>query len=165
MKGRKVKLLAEKVETFEQHASLLDLGFDYFQGYYYARPDIVARDRIPDNHLAALRLLAALNNRAIKTEEIERLVSEDVALSYRLLRYLNSAFFALPKKIDSTRRAVVYFGIDMLRQWTTLPVMASVSGKSDAKCASESAYVRSFGERKKPVGCRQLFYGWPFFRP
>ncbi|MFT4580925.1 MAG: EAL and modified HD-GYP domain-containing signal transduction protein [Gammaproteobacteria bacterium] len=141
LKGRRVKLLAEKVETFEQHASLLELGFDYFQGYYYAKPDIVARDRIPDNHLAVLRLLAALNSRAITTEEIEHLVSEDVALSYRLMRYLNSAFFALPKKIDSIRRAVVYFGIDMLRQWTTLLVMASVSGKP--QILMQNALVRA----------------------
>ena len=141
LKGRSVKLLAEKVETFDQHAARLDIGFDYFQGNYYAKPDIVVRDRIPDNHLAVLRLLAALNNSAITIEEIERLVSEDVALSYRLLRYLNSAFFALPKKIDSIRRAVVYFGIDMLRQWTTLLVMASITGKPQV--LMQNALVRA----------------------
>lgn len=129
LKRYEVKLLAEKVETAEQHEWLLELGFDLFQGYYYAKPNIVSRDRIPDDHHAVVRLLAVLNDRSATMEEIDALVSADVSLSYRLLRYLNSAFFALPKKVDSIRRALIFFGIDMLRQWVTLLVMAEVSGK------------------------------------
>lgn len=136
-----VQLLAEKVETREKHLQLMDLGFDLFQGYYYAKPNIVSRDRIPENHLAIARLLAALNDSTASMEDIETVVVEDVSLSYRLLRYINSAFFALPQKVDSIRRALVYFGIDMLRRWASLLVMASVSGKP--KVLMQNALVRA----------------------
>jgi len=136
-----VRLLAEKVEDAEQHAWLMDLGFDLFQGYYYAKPNIVSRGRIPQNHVAVVRLLAALNQKSATIADIEKLVSEDVSLSYRLLRYINSAFIALPRKIDSIRRAVVYFGMDMLRHWASLLAMAGVDGKP--KVLMENALVRA----------------------
>lgn len=136
-----VRLLAEKVEDADEHAWLMELGFDLFQGYYYAKPNVVSRTRIPQNHLAVVRLLAALNQKSATIEEIENLVSEDVSLSYRLLRYINSAFVALPQKVDSIRRAVIYFGIDMLRHWASLLVMAGVDGKP--KVLMENALVRA----------------------
>jgi len=141
LKRGAVKMLAEKVETRAQHEHLMELGFDLFQGYYYAKPNIVSRDRIPENHLAVARLLAALNDSSASMEDIEGLVTEDVSLSYRLLRYINSAFFALPQKVDSIRRALIYFGIDMLRQWVSVLVMASVSGKP--KVLMQNALVRA----------------------
>ena len=61
--------------------------------------------------------------------DIERLVSGDLPLSFKLLRYLNSAYFALPQKVDSIHRAVVYFGLDMLRKWASLLAMAKVEVK------------------------------------
>lgn len=70
-----VRLLAEKVETAEEHAWLMDLGFDLFQGYYYAKPNTVSRTRIPQNHLAVVRLLAALNQKSSTIDDIEKLVS------------------------------------------------------------------------------------------
>ena len=136
-----VQLLAEKVESVEQHDSLIKMGFDLFQGYYYAKPNIVASAQIPDNHTSVMRLLAALNSSTNSMAEIESLVSDDVALSYRLLKYLNSAFFALPKKVDSVQRAIVFFGIDMLRRWATLLVMSSVDGKP--KILTQNALVRA----------------------
>lgn len=136
-----VRLLAEKVESVEEHTWLMDLGFDLFQGYYYAKPNIVSRTRIPQNHIAVVHLLAALNQKSCSIDDIEKLVSEDVSLSYRLLRYINSAFIALPQKVDSIRRAVIYFGIDMLRHWASLLVMAGVDGKP--KVLMENALVRA----------------------
>ena len=124
-----VTLLAEKVETAEQHADLMNIGFDLFQGYYYAKPNIVSTDRIPDNHVAAVRLLAALYDDSVSQEDITALISDDVTLSYRLLRFFNSAFFSLPQKVDSIQRALIFFGIDMLRKWVSLLVLSGVDGK------------------------------------
>ena len=136
-----VILLAEKVETEQDHSALMELGFDLFQGYYYAKPSIVARDKIPENHVAAVRLLAALYDDSANQRDIEALVSEDVALSYRLLRYFNSAFFSLPQKVDSIHRALIFFGINMLRKWVGLIVMSSVSGKPQV--LMQNALVRA----------------------
>ena len=130
LKRYDVTLLAEKVETLEQHAQLMELGFDLFQGYYYAKPNIVKRDRIPENHVAAVQLLATLYDDSATQEDIVALVSQDASLSYRLLRYFNSAFFSLPQKVDSIRRALIFFGLDMLRKWVGLLAIANVGGKS-----------------------------------
>ena len=128
-KAFNVKLLAEKVETQEQFDELFELGFDLFQGFFFAKPKVISQERIPQNHMNILRLLAGLQDADATAREIERLVSGDLPLSFKLLRYLNSAYFALPQKVDSIHRAVVYFGLDMLRRWASLLAMANVEGK------------------------------------
>lgn len=124
-----VKLLAEKIETQEEFEHCKELGFDYFQGYFLSIPNIVQGTQLPPNRLAVLQLLSKLQNPDSKTGEIEKLVSQDVALSYKLLRYINSAFFALPKKIDSIRQAVVYLGTSAIKTWITLLVVAGLGNK------------------------------------
>ncbi|MCZ6664504.1 MAG: EAL domain-containing protein, partial [Gammaproteobacteria bacterium] len=128
-KAYDVKLLAEKVETQEQFDELFELGFDLFQGYFFTEPKVISQERIPENHINLLNLLAKLQDIKASTSEIERLVSLDISLSFKLLRSLNSAYFSMPQKIDSIHRAVVYVGLDMLRRWASLMVMANVEGK------------------------------------
>ncbi len=73
-KAAGLTILAEKVETHDQHQQMLDLGFDLFQGYHYAKPKVLARDRIPDDHMATLRLLAAVNDPSVSMDDLEALV-------------------------------------------------------------------------------------------
>lgn len=127
-----VKLIAEKVETREDFEQCRDLGFDYFQGYFLSRPNIVQGRQLPPNRLAVLQLLARLQDPQAGPGDIERLVAQDVALSYKLLRYINSAFFALPKKIESIRQAVVYLGTRAIRTWVSLLVVAGLDDKPAA---------------------------------
>lgn len=124
-----VKLLAEKIETQEEFERCKALGFDYFQGYFLSRPNIVQSQQLPPNRIAVLQLLSKLQDPDSDTDEIEKLVSQDVALSYKLLRYINSAFFALPRKIDSIRQAVVYLGMKAIKTWVTLLVVAGLGNK------------------------------------
>lgn len=124
-----VHLLAEKVETREEFEYCSGLGFEYFQGYFLNRPHIVRGREIPANRLNALRLLARLQDPDAGAEEIERIVGLDVTLSYRLLRYINSAFFALPRKVDSIRQAVIYLGTRAIRTWVSLLVLAGLGDK------------------------------------
>ena len=136
-----VRMLAEKVETQEQFQELFELGFELFQGYFFAKPKIISQQRLPENHINLLRLLAKLQDTSAATGEIESLVSADVALSFKLLRYINSAHFAFPGEVDSIHRAVVYMGLDMLRRWASLMAMSSVEGKPSA--LFETALVRA----------------------
>lgn len=124
-----VKLLAEKIETQEEFEYCKALGFEYFQGYFLSRPNIVQSQQLPPNRLAVLQLLSKLQDPDSDTGEIEKLVGQDVALSYKLLRYINSAFFALPKKIDSIRQAVVYLGTSAIKTWVSLLVVAGLGNK------------------------------------
>jgi EAL and modified HD-GYP domain-containing signal transduction protein len=129
LRSYNVKLLAEKIETQEEFEHCKSLGFDYFQGYFLSKPNIVQGTQLPPNRLAVLQLLPKLQDPDTDTSEIEKLVGQDVALSYKLLRYINSAFFALPKKIDSIRQAVVYLGTQSIKTWVTLLVVAGLGNK------------------------------------
>jgi EAL and modified HD-GYP domain-containing signal transduction protein len=123
-----VKLLAEKVETQDELEFCAALGFDYFQGYFFSRPDVVTVRRLPQNRMAVLRLLAMLQNPDTEIKQLEEIISKDVSLSYRLLRIINSAFYSLPNKVDSIHRAVVLLGTQAIKNWATLIVL---SGNND----------------------------------
>ena len=123
------KLLAEKVETHEVYAQCIELGFDYFQGYFFARPNIVAGTRIPANRMALLHLLGKISDTRITIDELEQRISKDVSLSFRLLRYINSSQYGMEKKVDSIKHAIMLLGIETVRAITCLIVFSSIDDK------------------------------------
>ncbi len=129
LRPRSVKLLAEKVETHEDYARCVELGFTLFQGYFFCKPETLSARGLAPNRLALLQLVASLQDPNIHFSELERLIAYDVALSYRLLRYINSAFFGLRKEIDSVGRALTLLGLENLKRWTTLTAFAGVEEK------------------------------------
>jgi EAL and modified HD-GYP domain-containing signal transduction protein len=129
LRQHKLKLLAEKVETQEDFEFCRELGFDYFQGYFFAQPKVIRGQRLPNNRLAILKLLSSLQNPDITPAQLEEMIAQDVAFSYRILRYVNSAAFALPRKIESIHQAVVILGLQTIRSWTTLLAISQVDNK------------------------------------
>ena len=124
-----LKLLAEKVETHETYDLCMELGFDLFQGYFLCRPRVFRGRGIATNKLARLRLLAGLNDPSVETDDLEDLIAIDVGLSLRLLRYINSAFFSLPREIRAIREALVYLGRRNVRRWATIMALAGIDDK------------------------------------
>jgi EAL and modified HD-GYP domain-containing signal transduction protein len=124
-----LRLLAEKVETQEDFNFCMELGFDYFQGYFFAQPKVIRGQRLPNNRLAILKLLGRLQDPNITPEQLEELIAQDIAFSYRILRYVNSASLALPRKIESIHQAVVILGLQAIKSWTTLLAMSQVDNK------------------------------------
>lgn len=120
LKQENVKLLAEKVETQEQFQLCKELGFDYFQGFFFSRPIIIEDKPIPESQLNLLSIIAKLQDPNVEFNEIEQLISHDVGLSYKLLRLLNSAALGLPRKIESIKQGLVILGIKAIKIWTTL---------------------------------------------
>ena len=129
LKPFKVKLLAEKVETQEEYEICKELGFDYFQGYFFCKPHIIEGRSLPANRLVILNLLAKLQDPEADIEELEQLIVQDVSLTYRLLRYINSAAFALGKEIESVHRALVLIGINTIKNWVSLLLLARIDDK------------------------------------
>ena len=121
-----IKLLAEKIESRERFRDCLDLGFHYFQGYFLSRPRTVRGTSVPTHRLPTLRLLAAIQKPELELPELERIIASDVGLSYRLLRYMNSAYYRLHKPIDSIRHAILYLGEREMRRWASLMAIAAV---------------------------------------
>ena len=140
LKPYNLKLLAEKVETQKQFNQLRDLGCEYFQGFFLSKPNIVEGRRIGVNQTAAIRLLGVINKPDIEIPELIQVISEDVGLSYKLLHYINSAFFSLSRKIESISQAVVYLGISEIKRWSNILTLASLTNKP--KAVIQTALIR-----------------------
>jgi EAL and modified HD-GYP domain-containing signal transduction protein len=124
-----IKLLAEKVETHQVHQHCMELGFDYFQGYFFCKPNIIHGKRTPANRPALLNLLTKLSSPDVGTAELEHLIAQDVTLSYRLLRYLNSPLYTLDKNIESIKHAIMLLGLNTVRSLCYLIVISTVEDK------------------------------------
>jgi EAL and modified HD-GYP domain-containing signal transduction protein len=111
-----LELIAENVENRADFERCIGLGFKGFQGNFLQQPETFSARRVPVTRLGALRLAASLQNEDYSLDEVERLLSQDVSLSYRVLRCINSSYYNLPRKIDSIRQAIVILGLDTLRQ-------------------------------------------------
>lgn len=112
--------LAEKVETADDFREAERLGYDLFQGYFFRKPEILAAREIPSSETNYLRLLKAVSQAEIDFGNVEEIVKHDVSLSVRLLRFLNSAFFAWRSQVHSIKQALVLLGERPLRKWVTL---------------------------------------------
>jgi EAL and modified HD-GYP domain-containing signal transduction protein len=124
-----LRLVAEKIETHEDFKVGVAAGCELFQGYFFCRPQLLRDRAVPPNRLALLQLAAALQDPAIELAELERLISRDVALSYRLLRYINSAYFGLRQQVRSIMHAVVLLGSENVARWATLTIFAEIGDK------------------------------------
>jgi len=133
LRQTKVKLLAEKVETHEQHELCKELGFDYYQGYFFSQPSLMVEHHSLDTNKAQLLQLLSRTLEAESPKELENDIAHDLALSYKLLCYINSASVGLRKEIHSIGHALNLMGLNNIRTWVSMLLMASLSkDKPDA---------------------------------
>ena len=125
LKEYKAKLLAEKIETRDEYEFCLDLGFEFFQGYFLSQPRIIKGKALPTNKLAAINLLATLQNPNAKTDELEKQISIDASISYKLLKCINSAYYSLPRKVESIKHAIVMLGRRQISSIASLLALAN----------------------------------------
>ena len=123
-----VKLIACRVETQERASACREAGFDYFQGYYFARPALLADNNPSSNKLAVIQLLNLLMGEA-EISQLEEIISRDAALSFKLLRLINSAAMGQGQEVSSIRRALITLGRQQLYRWLTLILFAGTSEK------------------------------------
>ena len=124
-----VRLLAEKVETPETFRDCEKLGFEFFQGFFFARPDILRSRMQSVDRSSLLRLLARIQDPETTPEELEVIIAQDPVLSLKLVRFLNSAQIGLHRRIDSLREVVVYLGSDTVRNIACVMLLARVDDK------------------------------------
>jgi c-di-GMP-related signal transduction protein len=131
-----VRLLAEKVESRDVFERTRSAGYSLFQGYYFCRPVIQSSAALPSQQLAYLRLLAELSKPDLMTADVERLVKQDVSLSLRVLRSVNSAGSAIRTEIRSIGQALVLLGIEPIRKWTTVWCLAGLTAGATTELAT-----------------------------
>ena len=127
LKPRGKLLLAEKVETMQEYEFAKDLGFDYFQGYFFSRPQLMSNASIPGLKLTRLRIMTEIANPDFNFENIEAIIKADLSISYKLLKYINSPFFRRLVTIDSIHRALVMIGEVGIRRFLAVIILAELS--------------------------------------
>ncbi|MFN9773104.1 MAG: EAL and HDOD domain-containing protein [Burkholderiales bacterium] len=159
--GRRI-LVAEKVETREQAAACLEHGFDCLQGFYFARPETLSARKLEPARAAVMQAIKLLLRNA-DVIEVDNALKRDVALSVKLLRYMNSAGMGLATKIDSLKHAISLLGYQKLARWLTLLLATTDSKDPTAPLLARTAITRGrlmelLGEGRFDVGQRDNLF-------
>jgi EAL and modified HD-GYP domain-containing signal transduction protein len=124
-------LVATEVPDHAAFERCRELGFTYFQGEYFAQPRVFKHRSVATTSLGSLRRLGELTAGDVAFEALERIIASDVGLSLKLLRYVNSAFFALPRTVGSVREALTMLGARTVRRWAAVMTIASIPDVPD----------------------------------
>jgi EAL and modified HD-GYP domain-containing signal transduction protein len=127
--NERVRLLAEKVETREQFEYCKSLGMDYFQGYFFAKPQIIKGHRLPSNKMAILNLLASVYDPDVDMSDLAAIVGRDVGLSHKLLSFVKTYPGNQDIQINSIKDAVLRFGLQKLQSWVSVLVLSGMDDK------------------------------------
>ncbi|WP_276754990.1 EAL and HDOD domain-containing protein [Pseudoalteromonas marina] len=130
---KQIKLLAEKIETQEEYEVAAGMGFDYFQGYFFAKPTMMKHNDIDYNYGLVVAIYAEIMGPNPDLTKIAALFELDAALAYKLLRLINSGVFPIQSKIASLKQALVYLGQERLKKFVSLIVTAHTAGKKPAE--------------------------------
>lgn len=129
LRGYRGQLLAEKVETREQFEQAKRDGFQLFQGYFFCKPALLKRAKVPSNVAVHLQILRLLLETPLCLKALSEAVRTEPALTYRLLRYVNSPLFGLNSEVTSIQRAIVIAGDDSFRRMATLACAVEISSE------------------------------------
>jgi len=135
---RGIKMLAEKVETHEVYEHAKKMGYQLFQGYFFARPVIISRKDIPTNKVQFLRILKEIHAEEVDFKKLAATIQSEVSLSYKLLKLINSAAFALRNKVTSILQALSLLGLREIRSWVSLLSIASMADDKPAELVVSS---------------------------
>jgi EAL and modified HD-GYP domain-containing signal transduction protein len=129
LKQSKAKAIAKRVQTHEVFEVAKSMGFEYFSGSYWTKPKLTPSTHVPINRLSMLQLVLKLQEPELSTVELETLVAQDLAISYKLLQYVNSAALSLSRSIESIRAAIQLVGVEQLRTWASFLYLAKLADK------------------------------------
>ncbi|KZY50501.1 MULTISPECIES: EAL and HDOD domain-containing protein [unclassified Oleiphilus] len=132
LKQHDVTLLAEKIETPEQFKRCHELGCDLFQGYFLSKPEIIKGKKIAAGKMAIINLISEIQAPEIDMDGLTSIISRDPALSFKLLKLINSAAFKRSNTIDSIHKAVTLLGIDKIKSWASLLALSKLDDKPEA---------------------------------
>lgn len=117
---KQMKFLAEKIETYEEFKEAKDMGFDFFQGFFFCRPEMMSHNDVDTSHQIVLAVYAEVLKPNFSYDKLARLFEKDVSLTYKLLKFINSGLFVLVEPIGSIKQGLVYLGEDRARKFISL---------------------------------------------
>ncbi len=130
-----VELVAEKVESREIYLEALEMGYHYFQGFFFCKPEIVTREEVPKFKLNYLRFLQEVNQPSLDYDELVKTIKREVSLSVKLLRFLNSAAIGLRLEVTSIKHALALLGERRIKKWASAVALTSLGENKPAELA------------------------------
>lgn len=144
--GFNALFLAEKIETNEEFNKALEMGFSYFQGYFFCKPEIIKGKQISTSQMSLLRITSEINRPDFDITVIEDYISRDVNLSFKLLKYINSAYFKRLREVSTIRDALFLMGTDELKRFVTLMAISQMGVSKPNALIHTSAFRAKFCE-------------------
>lgn len=142
LKRYPVKLLAEKIDSRHVYLRCRRMGFELFQGYFFARPSLIQKSRMENSFGTFARLMRQLSEDA-DIDEIEQTFKQSPALTYKLLLLVNSISFTTLEKIRTVRHAITQIGLSNLNRWVQLAIFADDGGVGLNNALLDMAAVRA----------------------
>ncbi len=118
--GRQIQFIAEKVETHDEFHEAYECGYAFFQGFFICEPEIISSRDVPGFKVNYLHLLKEINRPDLDMDSLEEIIKHDVSLSYKLLRYLNSAWFGWRTEVKTIKAALIRLGEKPVRKWVSM---------------------------------------------
>jgi len=166
IKTKGLKYLAEKVEDENEFNQCLKWGYSYFQGYFFSKPVVKSGQDIPGYKLTYLRILHEIHKPSLEFNNLELIIKQDVSISYKLFKFINSAFFGF-RKINSLKHALVLLGINEIKKWISVITLSGLSiNKPEelivtslvrAKFLEAIAHVFKLGDQKTELFLMGMF--------
>jgi c-di-GMP-related signal transduction protein len=142
--SRDKKFIAEKVNTREEFDLARGAGYDYFQGHFFSEPVIIAERDMPQYELSQLRILHEVNRPDMDYVSLENVIKQDVSLSYRLLKYINSPFFGFRRDVSSIKQALALLGEREIKRWASMVVLTGLGKNKPAELVVASLIRANF---------------------
>ncbi|HET9124184.1 MAG TPA: HDOD domain-containing protein [Solirubrobacteraceae bacterium] len=158
--GTRCTILGDGIATYAERDFCLSVGCELLQGHFFCQPAVAGTRGISANRLALLQVVSALQRTDIELREVEQLIGHDVALSFRMLRYVNSAAIGLRGEVRSIRQALALLGLENARRWAALSVLASVDDKPSEltlTALTRARFCELAGEAAEIASAPELF--------
>jgi EAL and modified HD-GYP domain-containing signal transduction protein len=163
----KVKFLSEKIETREEYADAVRLGYDLFQGYFFSKPAMMKTKDIGFINTSLLRIMEELNLPEPSYRKISDIIQQDLGLSYKLLKLVNSAYIAPRYQIKSIQHALNFLGTKEMYQWISLMMLKDMQDPENAEMVKQSLIRGKLmsviaHERNRPESSSEYFFAGIF---
>jgi c-di-GMP-related signal transduction protein len=141
-----LKYLAEKVESHEEFIQMSKLGFSYFQGYFFCKPERIKIKEVDSAKINLVNLLAEVNRKTTSLKKLEKIIQGDVGLVYKLLRFINSSYFYRVNKIESVAHAITYLGTREIQRFLILVLISELATDKPAELVRMAVVRAKMGE-------------------
>jgi EAL and modified HD-GYP domain-containing signal transduction protein len=141
-----IKYLAEKIETNADFDQAKEMGYSYFQGYFFSKPVIISGKDVSSSKFNLMEIIREVNKPEININMVDKIISRDVSLSYKLLRFINSPAFGIANEIHSIRQALNLIGLIEFKKWISLIVLAQIGSDKPEELVLSSIIRAKFCE-------------------